>query len=473
VGGGLPRLSVVGLAETAVKESRDRVKAAIQHSQFEMPGGHVIVNLAPADLPKSGGRYDLAIAVGILAATGQIPFEPLDGYEFLGELGLSGDIRTVPAVLPAVIAAAGSGRVTVLPCGSADEAALAGQRAHEAATLLDVARHFLTDNHLPEIAAQRPVPEKSKDAFRGIFGQALARRAMVIAAAGGHNLLLSGPPGTGKSMLAQRLPALLPPLTESEAMETAAIQAVAGEDPVSRWAQRPFRAPHHTSTVASLVGGGSIPRPGEISLAHNGVLFLDELPEWSRAALESLREPLESGCITVARARARVCYPARFRLAAAMNPCPCGYAGDALRECSCTPTVISNYLGRISGPLLDRIDVGVAVQRPRTEGIFSDQPPAEEAAHSMLPTPAALVEKQMARQGCMNALLPLDSLTVSACPEALTLLGRAADRLGLSMRRCCRLLRVARTICDLEGADRIGRDQVAEALSLRPESVVR
>ncbi|MFT4198675.1 MAG: YifB family Mg chelatase-like AAA ATPase, partial [Pseudoxanthomonas sp.] len=373
--GGLPATHIVGLPEAAVREARDRVRAALLCAQFEFPARRITVNLAPADLPKDGGRFDLPIALGILAASGQIDRQALAAWEFLGELALTGELRAVDGVLPAVLAARADGRRLMVPSGSAAEAALPGEgHAAAARTLLEVCAVLAGRREAEPARAPGFVPPPVPD-LADVRGQLQARRALEVAAAGGHHLLLVGSPGCGKTLLASRLPGILPEASEAEALETAAIASVSGRglEP-ARWRQRPFRSPHHTASAMALVGGGTLPRPGEISLAHHGVLFLDELPEWSRAALEVLRQPLESGTVTVSRAARSMEFPARFQLVAAMNPCPCGWAGDPCGRCHCSRDAIARYRSRISGPLLDRIDLQVEVPRLPPAALRPDAP---------------------------------------------------------------------------------------------------
>ncbi len=467
--GGLPRMSIVGLPEAAVREAKDRVRAAIQCAQYEFPARVITVNLAPADLPKDGGRFDLPIALGILAASGQIPREALDGYEFLGELGLTGELRPVDGALPAALAAAQAGRKLVVPLANGAEAALAsGIEVHTARTLLEVCALLNGSKTLPIAEAPSAEPVHGPD-MRDVRGQMHARRALEIAAAGGHHLLLIGPPGCGKTLLASRLPGLLPEASETEALEAAAIASVSGRglDP-ARWRERPFRAPHHTASAVALVGGGGEPRPGEVSLAHNGVLFLDELPEWDRRALEVLREPLESGIVTISRAARQNEFPARFQLVAAMNPCPCGWAGDVSGRCRCLPDAIRRYRARISGPLLDRIDLHVEVPRLPPSELRPDAPDGEASG-----TIRARVEQaqqmQMQRASVLNARLG-QAETMSSCrlcERDQQLLERAIDSLQLSARAMHRILRVARTIADLAGSDQIATAHLTEAIGYR------
>lgn len=481
--GGLPCTQIVGLPAAAVRESRDRVRAAILCAQFEYPQRRITINLAPADLPKDGGRFDLPIALGILAASGQIDRDALAGCEFLGELGLTGELRPVDGILPAVLAAARAGRRLVVPAASAAEAALAREaEAYAARTLLETCAGLGGQARLPSVgeasgeAAAEPLrPAPPPPDLSAVRGQLQARRALEIAAAGGHHLLMSGPPGCGKTLLASCLPGLLPEASEAEALETAAVHSISGQglDP-SRWRQRPLRAPHHGASPVALAGGGSPPRPGEISLAHNGVLFLDELPEWSRAALEVLREPLESGRITISRAGRSAEFPARFQLVAALNPCPCGFAGDPSARCRCTPDMVARYWGRLSGPLLDRIDLHLSMARLPPAQLRADAPPAESSAGVRARVEAARA-RQEARGSGLNARL--DATGLAACCRLAdaeqALLEQAAERLQLTARSVHRVMRVARTIADLDGSEGIGRPHLAEALGYRAPLLLR
>jgi len=469
LGGGLPGLGIVGLAETTVKESRERVRAAIGQSGFEFPGRRITVNLAPADLPKAGGRFDLAVAIGVLAASGQVPVGDLAGCELFGELSLSGALRPVPGLLPALLATRAAGRTAIVPAGCEAEASLVtGLDLRVARDLAAVARHLHQVERLPLVAAgasARKAPGPFED-LSDVQGQPQARRALEIAAAGGHNLLMIGPPGSGKSLLARRLPGILPLLSEDEAVESAAIASVAGVLPTQGWRLPPFRAPHHTASASALVGGGTWPRPGEISLAHNGVLFMDEIAEFARPVLESLREPLETGRIAIARASRTLEFPARIQLIGALNPCVCGFHGDTRRQCRCTPDQIHRYQERLSGPFLDRIDIRVEV--PRTDYRLHAETPGEASA-AVAARVAAARASQLARQGHINAQLPAAALRDCCLPDAdgVRLLEDAARRLHLSRRACDSVLRVARTVADLASHAAVGRAAVAEALGLR------
>ena len=467
---GLPSLTLVGLPETSVKESKDRVRSALLTCGFDFPARRITLSLAPADLPKDGGRFDLAIALGILAASGQVPGEALTDCECLGELALSGAVRPVQGVLPAALAARAAGRSLIVPLANAEEASLAsGLRVLAVEHLLQLVGHLNGQAPLAPYQAQgllletRPYPDLAE-----VQGQLAAKRALLIAAAGSHNLLFTGPPGTGKTLLASRLPGLLPPLDENEALEVAAIHSVASHTPLSAWPQRPFRHPHHSASGPALVGGGSRPRPGEITLAHQGVLFLDELPEFDRKVLEVLREPLESGEIVIARASDKVRFPARFQLVAAMNPCPCGYLGDPSGRCRCGPEQIQRYRNKLSGPLLDRIDLHLTVAREAT--VLNAPPVAGETSAAAATQVARARQRQLDRQGCANAFLDLAGLRQHcALPDSdRHWLEQACERLGLSLRAAHRTLKVARTLADLENLPAIGRPHLAEALQYRP-----
>ena len=468
---GLPALNIVGLPEAAVRESKDRVRSALINSRFDFPARKITVNLAPADLPKEGGRFDLPIALGVLAASGQLPPESFADLEFLGELSLSGELRPVRGALPAALKTRAAGRTLLLPLDNADEAALVSEvQVLGARHLLDVCAHLagrqrLTP-HASALARRHPQYEDLAD----VRGQHQAKRAVEVAAAGAHSLLFVGPPGTGKSMLASRLPGILPPMTEDEALETAAVTSISDSGfKAENWRRRPYRNPHHTSSAVALVGGGSFPRPGEISLAHHGVLFLDELPEFDRKVLEVLREPLESGAIIVSRAARQAEFPAAFQLIAAMNPCPCGYLGDASGRCRCSPEQIKRYRARISGPLLDRIDLHVEAPRVAREALRPDTPPDGETSAVVAGRVAAARERQLARSKKPNARLTTREINKHCKPDSAgqVLLERAMEQLGLSARAYHRILKVARTIADLAGSESVASAHVAEAVGYR------
>ncbi|MEQ1580242.1 MAG: YifB family Mg chelatase-like AAA ATPase [Steroidobacteraceae bacterium] len=471
IGNGLPAFGIVGLPEVVVKESRDRVRAAITNSRFEFPAGRVIVNLAPADLPKEGGRFDLPIAIGILVAAGQLPGTLLDHCELYGELSLSGELRSAKGVLPAAVAAQRAGHLLVLPQGNAEEAGMVSNgRIAAAAHLLEVCAHLSGDRALPMLATSACAISSARGPdLADVKGQPLARRALEIAAAGSHSLLFVGPPGSGKSMLAQRLPGLLPPLSEDEALEVAAIRSVIGQ-PVNldEWRVRPYRSPHHTASAIALVGGGKHPRPGEVSLAHHGVLFLDELPEFDRRVLEVLREPLEAGTIAVSRAARQAEFPARFQLIAAMNPCPCGYRGDTAGRCRCTADQVQRYRHRLSGPLLDRLDMQLEVPRVET-ALLSESKVKGESSERVAERVQAARVIQLQRQGALNAHLDVAGIEAHCKVEVaeLRVLERAIQHFQLSARAYHRILKVARTIADLATAERVLGVHLREAISLR------
>lgn len=467
---GLPSFTLVGLPDTEVRESRERVRAALLQSGFDFPARRITVSLAPADLPKESGRFDLPLAVALLAAAGQLPTAVLAGYELAGELSLCGELRAVRGALAMVSAARDSGRTFILPRASAIEAALVpGVQVLAADTLAEVCAHLSGVCELERVSLSRPtVIDTVYPDLAEVRGQGRAKLALELAAAGGHSLLLQGPPGTGKSMLAARLPGILPPMTADEAIESAAVQSLGSQGfDMSRWRVRPYRSPHHTASAVAMVGGGSDPRPGEISLAHRGVLFLDELPEFDRRVLEVLREPLESGEIHISRAARQVCYPARFQLLAAMNPCPCGYLGHPRTACRCTPEQVLRYRAKISGPLLDRFDLMVEV------GCLSlaELQALPDGASSAAVRERVIVarERQWQRQGCINAELSAAALSeVCALPQAeQAALNLMLEKLDLSARAYFRVLRVARTLADLSGDACPTRAQLLQAIQFR------
>jgi len=469
---GLPRTAIVGLPETAVRESKDRVRSAVLNSHFEFPMSRITINLAPADLPKDGGgRYDLAIALGILGASGQLNSATFKGFEFIGELALNGEIRPVCGALPAALACHAAGRALILPEGNAAEAArIPGACVLPARNLLQVCAHLNGSVLIDPQQPPPPAPSPPGADLAEVLGQPRAKRALAIAAAGSLNLLMSGPPGTGKTMLATRMPGILPPLEDDEWLEVASIRSVAGFNDVGDpRGLRPFRAPHRCASAVALVGGGGNPRPGEITLAHHGVLFLDELPEWPRRMLELLREPLESGTIAIARAARRVSFPARFQLLAAMNPCPCGYLGSGFRDCRCTPDQVQRYRDRLSGPLLDRIDLMVEVSQPGDALFCTREQSDDESSASIRERVVRARQRQLSRQGAPNAQLGSTRLeeVVDLSSGDRSLLVQAAKRWGLSARAYHRVLRVARSIADLDDSTTVSSEHLAEALAYR------
>ncbi|TGD73899.1 ATP-dependent protease [Mangrovimicrobium sediminis] len=467
---GLPAFNIVGMPATAVRESKDRVRSALLNSHFEFPDRRITVNLAPADLPKEGGRFDLPIALGILLASGQLEAQDVGRHEFLGELALDASLQPAPGVVCAALAAAAAKRTLVVPAASAGVAArVPDVRVIAAPDLLTLCAHLNGAERLDPVDPAPPYACPNYPDLRDVVGQPGARRALEVAAAGGHNLIFVGPPGTGKTLLASRLPGILPAPDREETLVAMALRDFDDSEPVDQALRRPFRNPHHSASPAALIGGGSHPRPGEVSLAHGGVLFLDELPEFSRQCLEVLREPLESGEVTLSRARHKLRYPATFQLVAAMNPCPCGYLGDTERPCRCSPEQVQRYRGRLSGPLLDRIDLHVDVPRLAPGLLLENQGHTGEDTAAVRSRVLQARDVQLARQSCLNARLdPKQLLAVSALDdEGRNLLEQAATRMHLSGRAIHRTLRVARTIADMAGSEAVGAVALGEALAYR------
>ena len=466
---GLPAFNIVGLPETAVRESKERVRSALINSHFAFPDRRITINLAPADLPKEGGRFDLPIALGRLLASGQLEEKLAGKHEYLGELALDGSLQPVPGAVCAALAASACGHTLVVPEPNKKNASqVPDARVLAAPDLLTLCAHI---NGSATLSAATAMPESNEHNYNDladVVGQAAARRALEIAASGGHNLLLIGPPGTGKTMLASRLPGILPPPAREESLVALALRDFQGWDAANKTVQRPFRNPHHSASAVALIGGGRNPRPGEVSLAHGGVLFLDELPEFNRHCLEVLREPMESGQVTLSRASYKQTYPAAFQLVAAMNPCPCGYLGDEQRHCRCTPEQVQRYTGRISGPLLDRIDLHIQVPR-QAPGLLLEKPEAAESSAQVRQRVSQCRQRQLERQHCCNARLGSDTLLDNCRLDRhqRAILAELAAQMQLSGRGLHRTLRVSRTIADMAGRDRIDQTDIAEALAFR------
>ena len=471
--GGLPRFSIVGLPEAAVRESRDRVRSALINSNFEFPRKKITVNLAPADLPKEGGRYDLPIAIGILAAAGAIPQSVLQGKVFIGELALTGALRGTRGALVTALSLRNQNLQLCLPCQSAEQAAVvSGVTLLPANHLLEVISGLIGETEFRKAGIPEPNCVQTIKDMSDVKGQTFAKLAMTIAAAGGHNALLYGPPGTGKSMLAERFTGILPSLSIEQALEVAAVASVSNDGvDILTWRERPYRSPHHSASAVSIVGGGNKALPGEISLAHNGVLFLDEFPEFDKKVLENLREPLESGKVSIARAAYRATYPADFILIAAMNPCNCGYLGDTANpgQCRCTPAQIQRYRSKLSGPLLDRIDMHIEVPRVPQEVLTAPTPEDEPSSDEIRQRVEEVQELQKSRQGCLNSKLSPKQVDEFCALDAESqgLINAAMSKLGISARGYHRILKLARSLADVEKSDQIQQFHLAQSIQLR------